>query len=106
MLEEVQSYIPHEKKINVIDATFGGGGYSRAILDKFNVKQIVAIDRDPISKIFAKMVTNIQSYLLVNTRTPLNALLWQKNIYIATFSPYGKFKTLVGQSYVTYKHSG
>ena len=32
MLEEVQSYIPHDKKINVIDATFGGGGYSRAIL--------------------------------------------------------------------------
>ena len=53
MLEEVQSYIPHDKKINVIDATFGGGGYSRAILKKFDVKQLVAIDRDPISKIFA-----------------------------------------------------
>ena len=53
MLEEVQSYIPHDKEINVIDATFGGGGYSRAILKKFDVKQLVAIDRDPISKIFA-----------------------------------------------------
>ena len=54
MLEEVQSYIPHNKEINVIDATFGGGGYSRAILGKFDVKRLVAIDRDPISKIFAR----------------------------------------------------
>ena len=54
MLEEVQSYIPHDRKINVIDATFGGGAYSRKILEKFDVKQLVAIDRDPISKMFAR----------------------------------------------------
>ena len=28
MLNEVCSYIPIDKKINIIDATFGGGGYS------------------------------------------------------------------------------
>ena len=50
MLEEVQTFIPHDKKINVIDATFGGGGYSRAILKKLMLNQLVAIDRDPISK--------------------------------------------------------
>ena len=42
-----------KKKINVIDATFGGGGYSRSILQYFNVNQLIAIDRDPISKIFS-----------------------------------------------------
>ena len=52
MLNEVLSFIPKEKKINLIDATFGGGGYSRAILKDFNIKKLIAIDRDPISKIF------------------------------------------------------
>ena len=54
MLNEVLSFIPKEKKINLIDATFGGGGYSRAILKDFNIKNLIAIDRDPISKIFYK----------------------------------------------------
>jgi len=52
MLNEVLSFIPKEKKINLIDATFGGGGYSRAILKNFNINNLIAIDRDPISKIF------------------------------------------------------
>ena len=52
MLNEVLSFIPKEKKINLIDATFGGGGYSKAILKNFNIKNLIAIDRDPISKIF------------------------------------------------------
>ena len=52
MLEEVMSFIPVNKKINIIDATFGGGGYSKAILKEFNIKNLIAIDRDPISKIF------------------------------------------------------
>ena len=37
----------------MIDATFGGGGYSRSILQNFNVEHLIAIDRDPISKIFS-----------------------------------------------------
>ena len=53
LLEEIKTFIPKEKKINVIDATFGGGGYSRSILQYFNVSQLIAIDRDPISKIFS-----------------------------------------------------
>ena len=52
MLNEVLSFIPKKKKINLIDATFGGGGYSRAILKNFNINNLIAIDRDPISKIF------------------------------------------------------
>ena len=52
MLNEVKSFLPINKKINLIDATFGGGGYSKVILDEFNIKNLIAIDRDPISKIF------------------------------------------------------
>ena len=66
MLTEVLSFIPKDKKINLIDATFGGGGYSRAILKNFNVKNLIAIDRDPISKIFyeglKKDFDNIELY--------------------------------------------
>ena len=54
MLREVMSYIPLDKKINVIDATFGGGGYSKAILQNFNIEKLIAIDRDPIAGVFAK----------------------------------------------------
>ena len=53
LLEEIKTFIPKERKINVIDATFGGGGYSRSILQNFNVEHLIAIDRDPISKIFS-----------------------------------------------------
>ena len=34
MLEEVKKFIPITKKINIIDATFGGGGYSKALLEE------------------------------------------------------------------------
>ena len=54
MLNEVKSFIPKTKKLNLIDATFGGGGYSKVILEEFKIKNLIAIDRDPISKIFYK----------------------------------------------------
>ena len=54
MLEEVKKFIPSTKKINVIDATFGGGGYSKALLEEYNINQLIAIDRDPLTEIFAK----------------------------------------------------
>jgi len=56
MLDEVKSFIPNNKKINLIDATFGGGSYSKAILEEFKVKNLIAIDRDPISKVFFKEI--------------------------------------------------
>ncbi len=54
MLDEVKSFIPLDRRINVIDATFGGGGYSKVLLNEFEIDKLFAIDRDPISKIFAK----------------------------------------------------
>ena len=52
MLDQVKSFIPTRRDLNLIDATFGGGGYSKAILEEFNIKNLLAIDRDPTAKIF------------------------------------------------------
>ncbi len=69
MIDEIISFIPSEKSINVIDATFGGGGYSKTILEKFNVNQFLAIDRDPISKIFAKEIeSKFSNFTLINDK--------------------------------------
>jgi len=58
MLEEVKSFIPTNKKISVIDATFGSGGYSSSIIKDFDVSQLIAIDRDTVSNFFAKKLKN------------------------------------------------
>ena len=69
MINEIISFLPLKKSINVIDATFGGGGYSKTILEKFNVNQLLAIDRDPISKIFAKEIeSKFSNFTLINDR--------------------------------------
>ena len=54
ILPGIPHAIPNSKKINVIDATFGGGSYSKSILESFKINKLIAIDRDPISKIFAQ----------------------------------------------------
>ena len=36
MINEILSFLPSTKSIYVIDATFGGGGYTKAILEKFD----------------------------------------------------------------------
>ncbi len=69
MIKEIISFLPLTKSINVIDATFGGGGYSKTILEKFNVNQLLAIDRDPISKIFAKEIEcRFSNFTLINDK--------------------------------------
>ena len=69
MINEIISFLPSKKSINVIDATFGGGGYSKTILEKFNVNQLLAIDRDPISKIFAKEIeSKFSNFSLINDK--------------------------------------
>jgi len=69
MINEIISFLPLKKSINVIDATFGGGGYSKTILEKFNINQFLAIDRDPISKIFAKeLESKFSNFILINDK--------------------------------------
>ncbi len=69
MINEIISFLPLKKSINVIDATFGGGGYSKTILEKFNVNQLLAIDRDPVSKIFAKeLESKFSNFILINDK--------------------------------------
>ena len=69
MINEIISFLPLNKSINVMDATFGGGGYSKTILEKLNVNQLLAIDRDPISKIFSKeLESKYSNFSLVNDR--------------------------------------
>ena len=69
MIKEVESFIPKDKKLNIIDATFGGGGYSKSLLTNFNVEKLIAIDRDPVSEIFAEdLVNNFDNFTLINGR--------------------------------------
>ena len=69
MLNEVESFIPKDKKLNIIDATFGGGGYSKSLLQNFNIEKLIAIDRDPISEVFAKeLINNFDNFTLINGR--------------------------------------
>ena len=69
MIKEIISFLPLSKSINVLDATFGGGGYSKTILEKLNVNQLLAIDRDPISKIFAKEIeSKFSNFTLINDK--------------------------------------
>ena len=69
MIKEIISFLPSSKLINVIDATFGGGGYSKVILEKFNVNQLLAIDRDPISKIFSSEIeSEFSNFTFINDK--------------------------------------
>lgn len=53
MLPEVLETLAPRDQETYIDATFGGGGYSRAILEKAKCS-LVALDRDPEAKIRAQ----------------------------------------------------
>ena len=46
MLEEVLHYLAPQDNKTYVDATFGNGGYTTAILDSANCK-VISIDRDP-----------------------------------------------------------
>ena len=69
MINEIISFLPTDKSINVMDATFGGGGYSKAILEKLEVNHLLAIDRDPISKVFSKEIESKHTnFTLINDK--------------------------------------
>ena len=47
MLNEITSFIPNNKSINVVDATFGGGGHTKEILNNLNSSgKVIAFDQD------------------------------------------------------------
>ena len=52
LLDEVIKALSLTKDEVYVDATFGLGGYTKAILKNKNCR-VVAIDRDPNSKVFA-----------------------------------------------------
>ena len=67
LFDEIKKFIPKSKKINVIDATFGAGGYSREILENYDIDNLFAIDRDPYTKNFANPLTKKFNNFLVNS---------------------------------------
>ena len=56
MLNQVLSIISPQRGGTYVDCTFGGGGYSKAIL-KFPETKVIAIDRDRLTK---KYATNLE----------------------------------------------
>ena len=55
MLNQVLSIISPQHGGTFIDCTFGGGGYSQAIL-KFPGTKVLAIDRDEITQAYASLL--------------------------------------------------
>src|SRR5262249_7157016 len=53
MLDDMLDWLEPKDKGVYIDGTFGGGGYSRAILKAADAK-VFAIDRDPSTRAFAE----------------------------------------------------
>ena len=58
MLREVLDALKPQKGEIYVDATFGNGGYSKAILEAANCK-VIALDRDPTVKIRANEMKNM-----------------------------------------------
>lgn len=58
MLSEVLDALRSQKGNIYVDATFGNGGYSKAILEKVDCK-VIALDRDPSVKIRANEFKNM-----------------------------------------------
>ena len=47
LVNQAIKYLPKKDHLNVIDATYGGGGYSKLIYKQSNIDHLIAIDRDP-----------------------------------------------------------
>lgn len=58
MLAEVLQYLNPQKGEVYVDATFGNGGYTKAILDKADCK-VIALDRDPNVRVRANEMKNM-----------------------------------------------
>ena len=56
LINEAINYLPNKENLSVIDATFGGGSYSKIIFESDNVINLIAIDRDPLATKFSKKI--------------------------------------------------
>tara|TARA_B100000029_G_C17595732_1_gene964068 strand:- start:1475 stop:2428 length:954 start_codon:yes stop_codon:yes gene_type:complete len=65
MINQAIEFLPHKDNLNVIDATFGGGGYSKHLLMHKNINNLIAIDRDPLAKIFANKLKNKTNFKFI-----------------------------------------
>ena len=83
LLDEVISALSLTEDKVYVDATFGLGGYSKAILSKIKCK-VIAIDRDPKTKIFAddlKRTFTDRLYFINGKFSDLDKFLKKLKIY-------------------------
>ena len=58
-------YLPNKNNLKVIDATYGGGGYSKLIFKNSNIRHLIAIDRDPHVIKFTGKLINKKNFKLI-----------------------------------------
>ena len=76
LLNQAIKYLPNKSHLNVIDATYGGGGYSELILKNSNINHLVAIDRDPqVIKFTDKLANNKNFKLLFGRFSKIDLLV-------------------------------
>ncbi|MDQ7019720.1 MAG: 16S rRNA (cytosine(1402)-N(4))-methyltransferase RsmH [Robiginitomaculum sp.] len=73
MLEEVCSALDLKAGARVVDCTFGAGGYSRALLERENIK-LLALDRDPTVRPHAEALAAEFGDRFAFTQTPFSGL--------------------------------
>ena len=66
LLDEVVEALAPAPGKTIVDATFGAGGYSRAILDAG--ADVIAFDRDPAAAVFAKPLIETGRLILIHDR--------------------------------------
>lgn len=82
MLKEVIDALALDNKKAIVDGTFGGGGYTRAILESSNAN-VIAIDRDPEAIIRSQTIANEfgdRFSIAENTFSNIKDVLAEKNI--------------------------
>ena len=67
MLDQILSIISPQHGGDFIDCTFGGGGYSQAILKHPNTN-VIALDRDNLTQTYAKSQILRQPKMIVRDR--------------------------------------
>jgi len=73
-----------EKKWNIVDATFGAGGHSEAILNKYKFSNIIAADRDPEAFVAGRPILEKYKSRIITINTKFsnlhNSLLYKQKI--------------------------